>query len=34
VRDDLEYLGRQSVAEDVRIMLRTVPVMLFKRGGW
>jgi lipopolysaccharide/colanic/teichoic acid biosynthesis glycosyltransferase len=34
VRYDLEYLGRQSVAEDVRIMLRTVPVMLFKRGGW
>ncbi|HWZ60692.1 MAG TPA: sugar transferase [Gemmatimonadaceae bacterium] len=34
VRYDLEYLGRQSVAEDVRIMLRTVPVMLFKKGGW
>jgi lipopolysaccharide/colanic/teichoic acid biosynthesis glycosyltransferase len=34
VRYDLEYLGRQSVVEDVRIMLRTVPVMLFKRGGW
>jgi lipopolysaccharide/colanic/teichoic acid biosynthesis glycosyltransferase len=31
---DLEYLQRQSVLEDVRIMLRTVPVMLFKRGGW
>jgi lipopolysaccharide/colanic/teichoic acid biosynthesis glycosyltransferase len=31
---DLEYLRRQSVVEDVRIMLRTVPVMLFKRGGW
>ncbi len=31
---DLEYLRRQSVYEDVRIMLRTVPVMLFKRGGW
>ena len=31
---DLEYLRRQSVIEDVRIMLRTVPVMLFKRGGW
>lgn len=34
VRYDLEYLERQSFAEDVRIMLRTVPVMLFKRGGW
>jgi lipopolysaccharide/colanic/teichoic acid biosynthesis glycosyltransferase len=31
---DLEYLRRQSVVEDVRIMLRTIPVMLFKRGGW
>jgi len=31
---DLEYLRRQSVIEDVRIMLRTVPVMLFKQGGW
>jgi lipopolysaccharide/colanic/teichoic acid biosynthesis glycosyltransferase len=31
---DLEYLRRQGVVEDVRIMLRTVPVMLFKRGGW
>ena len=31
---DLEYLRRQSVFEDMRIMLRTLPVMLFKRGGW
>src|SRR4051812_28697135 len=34
VRYDLEYLERQSLLEDIRIMLRTVPVMLFKRGGW
>jgi lipopolysaccharide/colanic/teichoic acid biosynthesis glycosyltransferase len=34
VRYDLEYLERQGVAEDLRIMARTVPVMLFKRGGW
>jgi len=34
VRYDLEYLERQSMAEDLRIMLRTVPVMLFRRGGW
>ena len=34
VRYDLEYLKRQSMFEDVRIMLKTVPVMLFKRGGW
>ncbi|MFL5575230.1 MAG: sugar transferase [Gemmatimonadaceae bacterium] len=34
VRFDLEYLGRRSVAEDLKIMLKTIPVMLFKRGGW
>ena len=31
---DLEYLDRRSLAEDVRIMLKTVPVMLLRRGGW
>src|SRR3989441_239815 len=31
---DLEYIRRQSELEDVRIMLRTVPVMLGRRGGW
>lgn len=34
VRYDLEYLEGQSLLGDVKIMLRTVPVMLFKRGGW
>ena len=34
VRYDLEYLRRQGMAEDVRIMLRTIPVVLFRRGGW
>ena len=34
VRYDLEYLRRQSMAEDLRIMAATVPVMLFKKGGW
>lgn len=34
VRYDLEYLRRQSMAEDLRIMAKTVPVMLFKKGGW
>lgn len=34
VRYDLEYLERQSLAEDLKIMVRTVPVMLFKKGGW
>ena len=34
VRFDLEYIRRQSVAEDLRIMLCTMPAMLFRRGGW
>ncbi len=31
---DLEYIRRQSVMEDIRILLRTVPVMLGSRGAW
>lgn len=31
---DLEYISRQSVWEDLRIMFQTVPVILFRRGGW
>jgi len=31
---DLEYLRRQSMLEDLRIMSMTIPVMLFRRGGW
>jgi len=31
---DLEYLRRQSLVEDLRIMSMTIPVMLFRRGGW
>ncbi len=31
---DLEYLRRQSLWEDFKIMIRTVPVVLFRRGGW
>jgi lipopolysaccharide/colanic/teichoic acid biosynthesis glycosyltransferase len=34
VQFDLEYLRRQSFWEDIRIMLKTVPVILLKRGGW
>ena len=34
VRYDLEYIERRSVTQDVMIMLKTIPVMLFKRGGW
>jgi lipopolysaccharide/colanic/teichoic acid biosynthesis glycosyltransferase len=31
---DLEYAGRVSAAEDMKILLRTVPVVLFRKGGW
>ena len=34
VRYDLEYVGRQSVSEDLKIMLRTLPVILLRRGAW
>jgi lipopolysaccharide/colanic/teichoic acid biosynthesis glycosyltransferase len=34
VRYDLEYLQRQGVKEDLMIMARTVPVMIFRKGGW
>ena len=34
VRYDLEYLQRQGVAEDLLIMAKTLPVMLFNKGGW
>ena len=34
VHFDVEYMKRQGVLEDVRIMARTIPVMLFRIGGW
>jgi lipopolysaccharide/colanic/teichoic acid biosynthesis glycosyltransferase len=34
LRFDLLYLSRQGLLEDLKIMLKTVPVILFKRGGW
>ena len=34
VRYDIEYLRRQGMAMDMRIMLMTIPVVLFRRGGW
>ena len=33
VRYDLEYISKQSLAEDLRIMIKTVPVMLLRRGA-
>jgi lipopolysaccharide/colanic/teichoic acid biosynthesis glycosyltransferase len=34
VNYDLEYIRRRSAFEDLRIMLKTVPTILFRRGGW
>ncbi len=34
VRYDLEYLQRQGMLEDLRIMTLTLPVMLFGQKGW
>lgn len=34
VNYDLEYVRRQSLAHDLRIMSMTLPVMLFRKGGW
>ena len=33
VQYDLEYMKRQSLAHDLRIMTMTIPVMIFRRGG-
>lgn len=33
VQFDLEYLERQSFLEDLKIMVRTLPVMIFNRGA-
>jgi lipopolysaccharide/colanic/teichoic acid biosynthesis glycosyltransferase len=34
VQFDLEYAARQSAMEDLKIMLRTIPVVVFGRGAW
>jgi len=34
VQFDLEYIRRQSLAEDCKIMLQTVPVIVFRKGAW
>lgn len=31
---DLEYIRNQGVWTDVIIMLKTIPVILFRKGGW
>lgn len=34
VQYDLQYIERRGVAKDLEIMARTVPVMIFRKGGW
>jgi lipopolysaccharide/colanic/teichoic acid biosynthesis glycosyltransferase len=34
VHYDLQYVARQSPVEDLRILILTVPVVMFKRGAW
>ena len=34
VEYDLEYIKKQSLLEDLRIIIKTLPVVLFRRGGW
>ena len=34
VRLDLEYVRRQSLTHDLAIMSATIPVMVFRKGGW
>ncbi len=31
---DLEYVQRRSFLNDLKIMIRTIPVVIFKRGAW
>lgn len=34
VGHDLDYIHKVSTLEDLRIMARTLPVILFRKGGW
>ena len=34
VDHDLEYIARRSAWQDFKIMVKTIPVMLFRKGGW
>lgn len=34
VAHDLEYIANRTVWQDLKIMLKTIPVMLFRKGGW
>jgi lipopolysaccharide/colanic/teichoic acid biosynthesis glycosyltransferase len=34
VEHDLEYIATRTVWQDLMIMIKTIPVMLFRKGGW
>jgi lipopolysaccharide/colanic/teichoic acid biosynthesis glycosyltransferase len=34
LRFDLEYISERSIVADCRILLRTVPTVLLRRGAW
>ena len=34
IRFDLEYLQRRTAWEDLKIMAKTIPIVIFRRGGW
>ncbi|MBA2293056.1 MAG: sugar transferase [Gemmatimonadales bacterium] len=34
VSHDLEYIAKRSLWQDMIIMVKTIPVMLFRKGGW
>ncbi|MEO5824826.1 MAG: sugar transferase [Gemmatimonadales bacterium] len=34
VSHDLEYIAKRSLWQDITIMVKTIPVMLFRKGGW
>lgn len=34
VSHDLEYIAKRSLWQDLTIMVKTIPVMLFRKGGW
>ena len=31
---DLHYISHRSVRQDLKVMLKTIPVVVFKRGAW
>ena len=31
---DLDYISRQSLSQDIKIMLLTAPAMVLRKGAW